>query len=221
MKLSSETLAVLKNFSGICEAIHIKPGNRITVQSKCKTVYARAEVSDTFPQALAIYNLPQFLNVFGMLNEPDLELSGGREARFISGKTIVRYTFAEPSLIPAAPAGIAVPNVVTTFDLAADELQQLIRGATAMGLPEFVIEGDGVDLRMYAGDTSSPSSNSYNVYVGKTDKSFKAIVRFERFKQMLRDYKVTVSNRLIQFESTDPKGPPTTYWTALEDRSKF
>ena len=60
MKLSNETLNVLKNFAGINSGIEFKSGNKLSTISSTKTVLAKATLKDTFPQDFCIYDLNQF-----------------------------------------------------------------------------------------------------------------------------------------------------------------
>ena len=57
MKLSSHTTSVLKNFATINQNLVIKEGNSIATMSAMKNIVAKAEVEETFPQEIAIYDL--------------------------------------------------------------------------------------------------------------------------------------------------------------------
>ena len=50
MKLSNETVSVLKNFSTINQNLVIKSGNKIATMSAMKNIVAKAEVLEEFPQ---------------------------------------------------------------------------------------------------------------------------------------------------------------------------
>ena len=49
MKLSNETVSVLKNFSTINQNLVIKSGNKIATMSAMKNIVAKAEVLEEFP----------------------------------------------------------------------------------------------------------------------------------------------------------------------------
>ena len=61
MQLSSDTIAVLKNFSDINQNILVKPGNTIQTISTLKNILAQAEIKEKFDNEFAIYDLPEFL----------------------------------------------------------------------------------------------------------------------------------------------------------------
>ena len=57
MKLSNETLTVLKNFSSINQGIQFKQGTKLATVSAGKTVLAQANLKDNFPQDFCVYDL--------------------------------------------------------------------------------------------------------------------------------------------------------------------
>lgn len=73
MKLSNETLNVLKNFAGINSGIEFKTGNKLSTISSTKTVLAKATLKDQFPQDFCIYDLNQFLSVHSLGKDTELD----------------------------------------------------------------------------------------------------------------------------------------------------
>ena len=61
MKLSDYTTSVLKNFATINQNLVIKEGSTIATMSAMKNIVAKAEVEETFPKEIAIYDLNEFL----------------------------------------------------------------------------------------------------------------------------------------------------------------
>ena len=75
MKLSDNTLNVLKNFAGINNSILVKEGNKLRTISVAKNILAEANITEEFPRDVAIYDLNQFLNGLGLHSDPDLDFS--------------------------------------------------------------------------------------------------------------------------------------------------
>ena len=73
MKLSSETLAVLKNFVSINASMEFKTGNKLATISPTKTVLAKATIGDSFPQNFCVYDLNQFLSVYSLYKDAELD----------------------------------------------------------------------------------------------------------------------------------------------------
>lgn len=104
MNLSSETLALLKNFANINQNILIKPGKALNTISTMKNILATAEVKENFDQQFAIYDLPEFLRTVDLFDTPTLKFNGGSSVG-ISGKdgrSNSKYTFADESVIVAS-----------------------------------------------------------------------------------------------------------------------
>ena len=72
MKLSSNTTSVLKNFATINQNLMIKEGNTIATMSAMKNIVAKAEVEESFPQEVAIYDLNEFLGALSLFSSPIL-----------------------------------------------------------------------------------------------------------------------------------------------------
>ena len=77
MNLSSDTVAVLKNFSDINQNILVKPGSKVQTISTMKNILAEATVSEKFEDEFAIYNLPEFLRSVELFEKPELKFNGG------------------------------------------------------------------------------------------------------------------------------------------------
>ena len=73
MKLSNQTVDVLKNFSTINQNLIIKEGNTLTTMSAMKNIVAKAEVEQTFPKEVAIYDLNEFLAALSLFTVPVLD----------------------------------------------------------------------------------------------------------------------------------------------------
>ena len=63
MRLSKDTVEVLKNFSTINQCILVKEGNKLRTISTMKNILAEADVSEVFPSEFGIYDLNEFLGV--------------------------------------------------------------------------------------------------------------------------------------------------------------
>ena len=57
MKLSENTLAILKNFSGINNSILVKSGNKLRTISVAKNILAEAEIIEEFPKNLSLIHI--------------------------------------------------------------------------------------------------------------------------------------------------------------------
>ena len=74
MKLSVDTVNILKNFSLINPSIAFKAGNSLSTMSPQRSVMARADLDDHFPSDGAIYDLSRFLGVISLFETPEAVL---------------------------------------------------------------------------------------------------------------------------------------------------
>ena len=73
MKLSNQTINVLKNFSTINQNLVIKEGSDIATMSAMKNIVAKAKVEESFTKEFAIYDLNEFLSALSLFGTPNLD----------------------------------------------------------------------------------------------------------------------------------------------------
>ena len=219
MIISTDTIAVLKNFSDINQNILIKPGNVVQTISTMKNILAEAEITEKFDSEFAIYDLPEFLRSVELFDKPQLKFNGESNVKIESGAQSVKYFFADKSVIVAPKKSINMPDKHVTFTLKKDVFTQLMKGATTLNLPDIAVKGDGSKITLVATDKKNKSSNDYSLVIGETDKEFSAFFKTENFKQVVDDYDVAISKQKISHFVNRNKS--IQYWIALEPDSEF
>ena len=212
MNLTSDTVAILKNFSDINQNILVKPGNQLQTISTLKNILAQADVTEKFDQEFAIYDLPEFLRAVDLFDKSDLKFNGGQNLTIAdsNSKQSIKYYFADKSVVVAPTKMINMPDKYVTFAL---------RGVSTLNLPDIAVTGDGKEIKLVATDKKTPSSNDYSIVVGETDKTFKAYFKTENFKMIQDDYDVAISSQKISHFINRNK--PIQYWVAIEPDSEF
>jgi len=221
MNLSSDTVAVLKNFSDINQNILVKPGNKVQTISTMKNILAEAEISEKFESEFAIYDLPEFLRAVELFEKPELKFNGGSNVQIAdsNSKQAIKYFFADKSVIVTPTKNITMPDKEVTFTLKKDAFAKLQKGVTTLNLPDVAVKGDGKSIKLVATDKKNKSSNDYSMTVGETDKTFTAYFKAENFKMVSDDYDVAISKQKISHFVNRNK--PIQYWIALEPDSEF
>lgn len=217
MKLSENTISILKNFSLINPSISVKPGNVIRTISPQRSIFASATVEEVFPESFAIYELNKFTSVLSLFEEPDLEFYD-KYLKIIKGKYNTRYVYADESTIILPPEKeIKLPSVDIEFDLSAADLNKITRALSVLHMPEISIVGDDGTIYVKAIDNKNANADSFSIAVGVTDKVFNMIIKSENLKIMPKDYKLQISSKgIVKFTSAD-----LNYWIATDARSKF
>ena len=221
MNLSSDTVAVLKNFSDINQNILVKPGNKVQTISTMKNILAEAEISEKFDSEFAIYDLPEFLRAVELFQKPSLNFNGGSNVQIAdnNSKQSIKYFFADKSVIVAPTKNITMPDKEVTFTLKKDDFARLQKGVMTLNLPDVAVKGDGKTITLVATDKKNKSSNDYSMAVGETNKTFTAYFKAENFKMVSDDYDVAISKQKISHFVNRNK--PIQYWIALEPDSEF
>ena len=221
MNLSSDTVAVLKNFSDINQNILVKPGNKVQTISTMKNILAEAEISEKFDSEFAIYDLPEFLRAVELFQKPSLNFNGGSNVQIAdsNSKQSIKYFFADKSVIVAPTKNITMPDKEVTFTLKKDDFARLQKGVMTLNLPDVAVKGDGKSITLVATDKKNKSSNDYSMVVGETNKTFTAYFKAENFKMVSDDYDVAISKQKISHFVNRNK--PIQYWIALEPDSEF
>jgi hypothetical protein len=220
MKLSNNTIALLKNFASINNSILVKKGNKLRTISVAKNILAEADVVEEFPRDFAIYELNQFLNGLTLHQDPDLDFTENSHITIREGKRRVKYFYADPNVILSPPdKEINFPSKDVCFQLESSSLEKLVKAAAVYQLPDLSIVGDAGVIRLVVRDKKNDTSNEYSIIVGETDNEFIFNFKVEYIKIIPGSYEVVVSKHLLsQFINTNYN---LKYFIALEPDSTF
>jgi hypothetical protein len=221
MKISNDTLTVLKNFVGINASIEFKKGNKLATISPTKTVLAKATISDKFPQDFCVHDLNQFLSVHSLYKDCDLDFDE-HHVIFKSGKRKTKYRTTSRNVIVTVPEKeLTLPSVDATFTLTAEDLANIVKTCNVLQSPNISVESDGEKISVTSFDANDDSAhvNSTEICDGN-GTIFKAVFLAENLKMMPDSYSVEISSKgLASFKNT--KGD-LQYWIAIESKhSKF
>jgi hypothetical protein len=221
MKLSENTLTILKNFSGINQSILVKQGNTLKTISIAKNILAEAQITEEFSRDFAIYDLNQFLNGLSLHQDPDLDFSDDSHITIREGKRRVKYFYADPNVIVSPPEKqIKLPSQDVCFQLETGATEKLVKAAAVYQLPDISAIGGAGVIRLVVRDKKNDTSNEYSIVVGETDKEFTFNFKVENLSKIISGaYDVVLSEKLLsQFTNTKYN---LSYWIAMEPDSTF
>ena len=194
MKLSEQTVSLLKNFASINQNLQFKSGNRLSTISAQKNILVNAEIPETFPSDFAIYDLNKMLGVMNLFPDPEMEI--GDKTMKIGGK--VDYMFADPTMIVSPPEKeLTFPEAEIKFTLTNAEFNQTIKAATLLGLPHICVEGKDGKINLVATDVHNSSSDEYRSELGETGMVFNMVFKIENLKLYAGDYDVDLTSKGI------------------------
>jgi len=221
MKLSENTLSILKNFSSINQSILFKQGNNLRTISVMKNILAEATIEEELPKDFGIYDLNQFLNGIDVLyKSPEFDFQNDGYVVIKEGRMRSKFFFADPNVIITPPdKAIELPSEDVTFDLGTDQLNKLLKAANLYQLPDLSVVGEDGVVKLVVRDKKNETSNIFSIIVGETESAFTFNFKVENIKILPGTYDVVVSQKLLsRFTS---KNHNLTYFIALEPDSTF
>ena len=221
MNISSETINILKNFSGINANLVFKPGQGLSTISEAKTIMAKATVTEDFPVEFGVYDLSEFLSVMNLVDSPTLVFEDKSVFIHGSGGQKVRYYYSELEILTQPTKDITMPETEVNITLTAEALGSLKKAASVLGHIDVALEGkDGV-VKLKAFDFKDASANTFELEVGTNPSAtdFNFIMNIANLKLIDGDYDVFISSRLISKWVNKTK--PVTYFIALEKTSTY
>ena len=220
MKLSENTLSLLKNFTDINQSILFKQGTRLRTMSVMKNILAEATVTEEFPKDFGIYDLQQFMNGLRLYQSPQLDFGNDNYLVIKEGMMRSKYFFADPSVIVSPPdKPITLPTEDVSFVITSQHLDRLKKSSSLLQLPDISAIGEGGVVRVVVRDKKNDTSNKFSIEVGETDKTFTCNFKEENLKLIEGSYDVVISSKLLsRFQS---KNYDLTYYIALEPDSTF
>ena len=130
MKLSEQTVSLLKNFASINQNLLFKSGNKLQTISAQKNILVDAEIPESFPSDFAIYDLNKMLGVMSLFQDPELEVRD--KTMKIGGK--VNYMFADPAMIVTPPEKeLVFPEPEVKFTMTNGDFSQAKKRRSTFG----------------------------------------------------------------------------------------
>lgn len=218
MKLSKETIAILKNFSTISSNLVINAGSELKTKSAQNTIVAFATISDVFPIEFGIYDLNEFLGVLTLFNNPELEFED-KFVKISDGDTSIRYFAADKSVLSYPLKEVTLPSADVSFKITADTLALIMKTSSVLRVPDVSFVGYDGELKLIVSDKKNATSNAFQVKIGETDLTFCINLKVEMMKFIHTDYMVEISTkRISKFSAV---GTDINYFVGIETNSTF
>lgn len=225
MKLSSETITILKNFASINSGIFLKKGTQVKTVSTHKNILAQATIPDSIPADFGIYDLNEFLSVIS-LHKDDIDLEFDSKNIILSGRngrSKIKYRSCDPTMIVVAPEKeIQMPDCEISFILTAEDFRWILDAANVLGSPQISIESDGNKVTINTIDVANDSAHteSLELNVNSSGYMYKILFKTENISKIIPgSYSVKISSKSIS-EFTNNKYP-IKYWISTEVGSIF
>ena len=217
MKISSDTLALLKNFASINTNILVRQGNVLSTVSAGKNILSRATVAETFDREFAVYDLNNFLALLSLWENPEIDFE--ETGMFLrEGKSEFEYGYADPSVVTAAPYKSLEIDPFFTFKMTAAEIGMVQKAASVLSAPTMSIVSKDGKVTLSVSDPSNPRANAYRKELTTTDVGdFDCRLKVENLKVITDDYSVALGRKKAMHFKHATKN--LEYWLAMEPSS--
>lgn len=218
MKLSNETINILKNFASINTNLLIREGSELRTIGTSKGIFAKAKIAETFPKEFAIYDLNSLLSLLTLMDDQDIEF-GEKSLTVSKDEGTFEYFYSSPTIVVSAPTKEIEFNSFFEFNLTQSDLAMLMKAIAIVGAETLTMVSDGKKARLIAGDRKNSSSNSYSKNIGECDDAFECIIPVSNFIVMADNYKATIADKKLIHLKGETKG--VEYFIATDPSSKM
>lgn len=218
MRLSPETLNILKNFASISKELFIRPGH--TLKTRTLAVYAEAELEERFPVDAPLPDLGAILKALKFVRQPDFNFGKDRltitEASENAPKAKLNFEY-DPNLItlPMDRKNFDQPKGRIEYALSAEDLATLRKAVADFGKADIHIVSDGRTI--HVGTDTGKAGYSFPVD-GSTNGACKHILNPKNLKLLTGDYSVQTTELYTEFRH---RSLPVLYLIAPEPGSTF
>ncbi len=217
MKLSDDTVTVLKNFSSINQSLLFKSGNTLKTISPLKTIFVEATVGESFPKEFALYDLNKLLAKVSLYKDAELAFDDDKINISTENKKKSDYIkYCSPKVIVTAPEKpITFGDPDCSFSLSQEDLDWMRKSAGISGSPNFVFESDGSTIQFIATDVKDDSADQSKIEIGTSEGAkFRIVMKVENFKLIDGSYDVSIAKKgMARFKH---KTINITYYIAIE-----
>lgn len=222
MKLSEDTIAVLKNFATINPNLVVHPGQKLKTIAESKTIMAEADIVEDFPNEFGIYDLNEFLSVLALI--PDAELDFGENAVTIKNDTQkVTYYYSNPEILTTPQKAITMPNAEVGMNLTEEDLKKINQASAVLGHSDLsYVQDESTYAKIY--DAKDATANQYTLDLTmqadvKVPNKFNFDFNIANLKLLPGDYYISLSSSKIS--NWTNQDYPVEYFIALENSTDF
>lgn len=224
MKLSTDTISVLKNFGNINQGIYFKQGTTLKTVSAHKNILAETTISENIPTNFGVYDLNNFLSVVSLhKDDPSFEFDSKHVVIVGNkGRSKIKYRFCEPTMIVVPPEkSISMPDPEISFTLSAEDYNWVLRAAAVLSSPQIAVESDGKKVNIVTLDLLNDSAHTDSLEIGDGNGDvYRMVFKTENINKLLEgSYDVKISSKGVSHFSN--KKIPLQYWITTEAGSKF
>lgn len=221
MKISNETLGVLKNFASINTNIMFRPGTEVRTISNAKNIFAKTTIKEDIPNEFAVYDLNSLLAMLTLIDKQEVEFSD-KSLIVSSDKGKFEYFYSNPEIVTCAPTNEIEHVSVYSFKLMAEDVQMIMKAAAITAAPTISITSKQQSVILSVGDRKNDTASNFKKSLGTSFENFDVFIAVENLKVIPDAYEVSVAktpNGKAKFLYFKHESKQLQYWIACEPGS--
>lgn len=212
MKISEDTLKMLKWMTTVNGGIKIDEGSMLYSKSESQAMCCVCQIKEKFPKPFVTTNLTKFLSLIDIVENPEFEF----EDKYVTigsedGKSKIKFFMSDPALvnqsnkIPKEQKDIAIK-----FHFNSEDLGKVYEAAKVLNVSDITLKTEAGNIYMIVSNRAVPNGDYIKLKIGEIEDPDLEIEYYYR-KQNLKlipeySYDVTVySVGLTKFISTNSK----------------
>ena len=217
MKLSENTIKILKNYATINTNARFEAGNTLRVLSSAKDIFSVAKIEEEIPRAFSVYNLNLLLSQLYITGEPAEIEFDEKNLILDNGFNKIRFFYTSDDMFEHPPLKEVVLTPVYSFELPEAHLNFIQKTASTVVAPTLSISCDGKEVSLKNYDRRNDTAGDATRIVGEFDQEFNVYVNVENLKLIQTDYTVTIGKNssgkstVVNFKA---KNQEIEYWIA-------
>lgn len=215
MKISKQTMGILKNFSLINDSININEEGILKTISPGRNIVAVSDIEEKLPK-FAIYSLSNFVSVLSIFNQDSIEFDFKEDkVEITEGKSIISYRYTDEEYIAIAELKESKvykekSGATCSFSISNKDLSEIQKASKIMDLKNIELklkDGKG-KIRLINTDITL-TSNTFEIDV-EGQGSCEEVIDVDNLVLYPGDYTVQVFDGMaVKFEN---KNVPVFYF---------
>jgi hypothetical protein len=226
MKISKDTISVLKNFATINEKMLIPKGNHIYVVSEGFNLMASAEIPDAFPYETGVYEMNKFLSVLSFF--PDMDLEFDKSEKFVTvvsadKKTNYRQFLTPPELLQYNVEDLkAIDNYNIKLPFPYEKFELALKMGAISKCDCLGIKSDGKKVWLTVMSIEDPTADHFQTELcDGNGEEYLAMITLEDLRLLKIDYRVEISKLGVARFLGTFNSVPVSYIVGVQPNSSF
>lgn len=192
MKLSEQTIAILKNAADINPSLFIKGGNLQKTRAVAGNIHMEFTSEESFPQDFGVWDLPSLISMLTLFEDAEIEF-GDFSLTINKDESQFEFFAANEEIVKPVTSSIPTYKSLFEFQLSSNDIKTIKKTSGILKAKAISFIGDGKEVYLSVGDHTTSTKNTYRQLLGTSDNVFAYHLDISVFKIIDSDYKVNIA----------------------------